>query len=197
MTSPRRRARRTCELAGLGTAAEIEPDLAEWDYGDYEGQRSADIRKERPGWMVFRDGCPGGEMPAQVSDADRVIARLSATGRRRRGLFAWTIQRVLGRALDRTADYRSAAFLARPGVAQRTRLQPRPSRGGGLSRDGTPVPRSLPGGRQTSRWRDRRSGELGVDCLLLELARGSTAIPCAAPGSSSDSSCRVLRTYQG
>ena len=79
MTSPRRRARRTCELAGLGTAAEIEPDLAEWDYGEYEGQRSADIRKERPGWMVFRDGCPGGEMPAQVSlRADRVIARLSA-----------------------------------------------------------------------------------------------------------------------
>ena len=66
-------------MAGLGTAAEIEPDLAEWDYGEYEGQRSADIRKERPGWMVFRDGCPGGEMPAQVTlRADRVIARLGA-----------------------------------------------------------------------------------------------------------------------
>jgi probable phosphoglycerate mutase len=78
LTSPRQRARRTCELAGLGSMAEIEPDLTEWDYGEYEGQRSVDIRKARPGWMVFRDGCPGGETPAQVSGrADRVIARLS------------------------------------------------------------------------------------------------------------------------
>jgi probable phosphoglycerate mutase len=79
LTSPLQRARRTCELAGLGSAAEIEQDLAEWDYGDYEGQRSADIRKVRPGWMVFRDGCPEGEMPAQVAGrADRIIARLGA-----------------------------------------------------------------------------------------------------------------------
>jgi broad specificity phosphatase PhoE len=76
-TSPLQRARRTCELAGLGKVAEIEPDLAEWDYGDYEGQRPADIRKARPDWNVFRDGCPGGESPAQVSKrADRMIARL-------------------------------------------------------------------------------------------------------------------------
>ena len=79
LTSPRQRARRTCELAGLGPAAEIDPDLAEWDYGDYEGQRSVDIRKGRPDWNVFRDGCPRGEMPAQVSDrADRLIAHLRA-----------------------------------------------------------------------------------------------------------------------
>jgi broad specificity phosphatase PhoE len=76
-TSPLQRARRTCELAGLGDVAEIEPDLAEWDYGDYEGQRPVDIRRARPDWNVFRDGCPGGESPAQVSGrADRVIARL-------------------------------------------------------------------------------------------------------------------------
>ncbi len=76
-TSPLQRARRTCELAGLGEVAEIEPDLVEWDYGDYEGQRPADIRKSRPDWNVFRDGCPGGESPAQASErADRVIARL-------------------------------------------------------------------------------------------------------------------------
>lgn len=75
--SPLQRARRTCELAGL--VAEIEPDLAEWDYGDYEGQRPGDIRKGRPGWNVFRDGCPGGESPAQVTErADRLIARLRA-----------------------------------------------------------------------------------------------------------------------
>ena len=76
-TSPLQRARRTCELAGLGNLAEIEPDLAEWDYGEYEGQRPTDLRKARPEWNVFRDGCPGGELPAQISErADRLIARL-------------------------------------------------------------------------------------------------------------------------
>ena len=76
-TSPRQRARRTAELAGLGATAEIEPDLAEWDYGDYEGQRSADILSARPGWDLFREGCPHGETPAQVSArADRLIGRL-------------------------------------------------------------------------------------------------------------------------
>jgi len=80
-TSPRQRARRTCELAGLGQQAEIEPDLAEWDYGDYEGKLSSDIRKSRPDWNAFRDGCPNGEMPAQVSArADRLIAALGTTG---------------------------------------------------------------------------------------------------------------------
>ncbi len=78
LTSPRQRAIRTCELAGLGQGAEIEPGLAEWDYGDYEGKRSADIRKERPDWTIFRDGCPGGEMPSDVAlRVDRLIARLS------------------------------------------------------------------------------------------------------------------------
>jgi broad specificity phosphatase PhoE len=78
-TSPLQRARRTCELAGLGDLAEIEPDLAEWDYGEYEGLRPVDIRKTRPDWNVFRDGSPGGDSPAQVSErADRLIARLRA-----------------------------------------------------------------------------------------------------------------------
>jgi broad specificity phosphatase PhoE len=78
LTSPRQRARRTCELAGLGATAEIEPDLSEWEYGEYEGRRTVEIQKEWPGWNVFRDGCPGGEMPAQVSGrADRLIARLA------------------------------------------------------------------------------------------------------------------------
>ena len=76
-TSPRRRARLTCERAGLGDRAAIEPDLAEWDYGAYEGRRSADITRERPGWSLFRDGCPGGESPEDVSDrADRLIEKL-------------------------------------------------------------------------------------------------------------------------
>jgi broad specificity phosphatase PhoE len=77
LTSPRQRARRTCELAGLGTVAQVDPDLAEWDYGDYEGKRSAEILTERPGWNLFRDGCPNGESPAEVSErADRLIARV-------------------------------------------------------------------------------------------------------------------------
>jgi len=81
LCSPRQRARRTSELAGLGAAVETAPDLAEWDYGDYEGLRSADIDKGRPGWIIFRDGCPGGESAAQISDrADRLIAGLQNIG---------------------------------------------------------------------------------------------------------------------
>lgn len=77
LTSPLKRALQTCEMVGLDKAPEIEPDLAEWDYGDYEGQCSVDICKNRPGWNVYRDGCPHGETPAQVSGrADRLIARL-------------------------------------------------------------------------------------------------------------------------
>src|SRR6202035_4457842 len=77
LTSPRQRARRTCALAALTPVAEIESDLEEWDYGDYEGQCSVDIRKNRADWNLFRDGGPRGETPRQVSDrADRLIARL-------------------------------------------------------------------------------------------------------------------------
>ena len=81
-TSPRHRAIRTCELAGLGAVAEVEPDLAEWDYGDYEGLTSVAIRRRRPTWSLFDDGCPGGETPTQIGQrADRLIARIrGATG---------------------------------------------------------------------------------------------------------------------
>jgi broad specificity phosphatase PhoE len=76
-TSPMQRAQRTCALVGLTAVAEVEPDLAEWNYGDYEGLRSQEIRQARPDWNLFRDGCPQGETPAQVSDrADRLISRL-------------------------------------------------------------------------------------------------------------------------
>ena len=75
--SPLLRARRTSELAGLSEGAEIEADAVEWDYGDYEGRRPADIRKDRPDWNIFQDGCPRGESPAQVSErATRLIERL-------------------------------------------------------------------------------------------------------------------------
>jgi len=78
-TSPLERARRTCELAGFD--GEVDPDLAEWDYGEYEGLTTPEIRARRPGWELFRDGCPGGETAADVAArADRVIARLRAAG---------------------------------------------------------------------------------------------------------------------
>jgi probable phosphoglycerate mutase len=80
-TSPLRRAARTCELCGLGARAETLADLVEWNYGDYEGIKTADILRARPGWQLFRDGCPGGETPDQIgARADRVIARLRAAG---------------------------------------------------------------------------------------------------------------------
>lgn len=79
LTSPLQRAARTCELAGFGGRAEIDRDLVEWDYGVYEGRRTAEILAERPGWQIFRDGCPGGESPQEVgARADRVVARVRA-----------------------------------------------------------------------------------------------------------------------
>ncbi len=77
LTSPRLRARQTCTLAGLGATAAVEADLAEWDYGDYEGKQAAEILGSRPEWNLFRDGCPHGATPAEVSDrADRLLGRL-------------------------------------------------------------------------------------------------------------------------
>ena len=76
LTSPLKRARDTCELAGLGLAAQIDNDLMEWNYGEYEGLTSREIREKSPGWLLFADGCPGGETPEQVGHrADRIILR--------------------------------------------------------------------------------------------------------------------------
>jgi broad specificity phosphatase PhoE len=81
LTSPRARARDTAELAGLGDRAEVDEDLAEFAYGDYEGRTTAEIREERPGWSLWDDGAPGGETAAEVGRrADRVIERALATG---------------------------------------------------------------------------------------------------------------------
>jgi broad specificity phosphatase PhoE len=78
-SSPLQRAARTCELAGFGARAEVDRDLVEWDYGDYEGRTSAEIHAERGDWQLFRDGCPRGEAPEQVgARADRVVARVRA-----------------------------------------------------------------------------------------------------------------------
>jgi broad specificity phosphatase PhoE len=76
-TSPLQRAAHTCELAGFGAVAEVDPDLVEWNYGEYEGLRGDEIRAKCPDWEIFRDGCPGGESPAQVAArADRVVSRV-------------------------------------------------------------------------------------------------------------------------
>jgi len=79
LTSPLQRARETCALAGLGVRAEIDRDLMEWNYGEYEGLTPKQIHAKASGWMIFRDGCPSGESPEQVgARADRVIAKVRA-----------------------------------------------------------------------------------------------------------------------
>jgi broad specificity phosphatase PhoE len=82
LTSPLARALETCRIAGLGDSAQLRDELMEWDYGEYEGRTTPEIREERPGWTLWRDGVPGGETPADVGvRADRVIAELrSADG---------------------------------------------------------------------------------------------------------------------
>jgi broad specificity phosphatase PhoE len=81
LTSPQQRARETCALAGLGDRAEVTDSLAEWDYGEYEGRTTAEIREEVPSWTIFSHGAPGGETAEHVSErADRVLARAEAAG---------------------------------------------------------------------------------------------------------------------
>jgi probable phosphoglycerate mutase len=76
-TSPLKRVKRTCELAGFGDVAEVMPELVEWNYGDYEGLKTVEIHKARPNWHLFRDGCPSGESPAEVGErADRVVKKV-------------------------------------------------------------------------------------------------------------------------
>jgi broad specificity phosphatase PhoE len=80
-TSPLQRASKTCELAGFGAVAQVDPELLEWDYGRFEGKLTRDIVKERPGWELYRDGCPDGESPEDVAArADRFIARVRGIG---------------------------------------------------------------------------------------------------------------------
>jgi broad specificity phosphatase PhoE len=82
LTSPLRRAAETCRLAGLGDVAETWPDLMEWDYGEYEGRTTPQIRAERPGWTLWSDGAPGGERAEEVGvRADRILAEARASGR--------------------------------------------------------------------------------------------------------------------
>ncbi len=129
LTSSRRRARRTCELAGLGAVSEVEPDLTEWDYGEYEGQRTVDIREGRPDWNVFRDGCPGGETTAHVSDrADRLIARLLALSGNIALFSHGQFGSVLAARWIGMPNPRRAAFHAQRRIAQHSRLRTPPPR---------------------------------------------------------------------
>lgn len=131
-TSPRQRARRTAELAGHAHAI-VEPDLAEWDYGDYDGQRIEEIRAARPDWDIYTDGCPRGESPAQITArADRLIARLAALSGRVAAFSHGHFGRVLavrwiglplGQAKHFAIDTASYSVLDRdPGRAHRARI---------------------------------------------------------------------------
>ena len=96
LTSPLQRARRTAQLAGFGEIMRVDVDLTEWDYGAYEGRRSADLRAERPGWRLFADGCPGGETLAAVGErAEYVIERIRALGGDVLVFAHWDILRIV------------------------------------------------------------------------------------------------------
>jgi probable phosphoglycerate mutase len=129
LTSPRQRAQRTCELAGFASQARIEPDLQEWDYGDYEGQCSVDIREARPDWDVFKDGCPNGETPLQISErVDRLIAKLSVL-EGNVALFSHGQLRVRpGSKMDWGPSYPGSTFRARRGFVEHSRPRGRSSK---------------------------------------------------------------------
>ena len=96
LTSPLQRARRTAQLAGFGASMQTDDDLTEWDYGAYEGRRSADIRAQRQGWRLFEDGCPGGKTLAAVGvRAERVIERIHALAGDVLIFAHWDILRIL------------------------------------------------------------------------------------------------------
>jgi broad specificity phosphatase PhoE len=135
LCSPMQRARETCELAGLGDTAVIDPDLVEWNYGEYEGLTPRQIHEATPGWLIFRDGCPGGEAPEQVgARVDRVIARARAAPGDV-ALFAHGhVLRVLVARWIGAARRRRAALLARYGHPVHARLLPRHTRREGLER---------------------------------------------------------------
>jgi hypothetical protein len=155
LCSPMQRARETCELAGLGNVAVIDGDLVEWNYGKYEGLTPKQIHETASGWLIFRDGCPGGEAPEQVGRTGRPRDRPSACGRRRRSTVCARPRAArTGSALDWPARGRRATFSAGYGHPLHPRLLSRRTRREGLER----TPYRLAGGDQ-QRGRDRE-GEL-------------------------------------
>ena len=118
-------------MAGFASVAKIDPDLVEWNYGDYEGRTSADIRKTRPDWKLFRDGCPGGESIADVgARADRVVARLRALDSEVLLFSSGHFLRSVGGALVRARRIGRMLFVSEYGVAKCGRLRARQRRPG-------------------------------------------------------------------
>ncbi len=134
-TSPLQCALKTCTLAGYRDVAQIDPDLVEWDYGQFEGRRTAEIVAERPGWQLFRDGCPGGESPQQVAArADQVVARARRAGQRV-AIFERAFYPGLGSSLAGTrAHLEQPLFRTQHGQPECARLRTRaiPSRDSAL-----------------------------------------------------------------
>jgi broad specificity phosphatase PhoE len=120
LSSPLQRARRTCELAGFLGVAKLDPDLVEWDYGDYEGRRLAQIHRERPEWELFRDGSPGGESVLQITQrVDRVMSRLRAV----KGNILIFFQRACAARARRAVDRRRRITRAQPGAGPNRRMR--------------------------------------------------------------------------
>lgn len=119
LTSPLQRARRTCELAGFGARATIEPNLSEWDYGLYEGRSTDDIHRERPGWSLFRDGVPGGETILQVAARARAVIERAVAADGDVALFAHGhILRILAACwLGMSPDSAQSFFLGTAGIS--------------------------------------------------------------------------------
>jgi probable phosphoglycerate mutase len=114
-TSPLRRAAKTCELAGFGAGAEVDPDLTEWDYGRFEGKLTTEILAERPGWELYRDGCPGGESAEDVAArADRFIKRVHGIGGEVLAFSSGHIIRMIAARWHGMAPVFGRVFFCRP-----------------------------------------------------------------------------------
>jgi probable phosphoglycerate mutase len=114
-TSPLRRASKTCELAGFGAGAEVDPDLTEWDYGRFEGKLTSEILAERPGWELYRDGCPGGESAEDVAArADRFIKRVHGIGGEVLAFSSGHIIRMIAARWHGMAPVFGRVFFCRP-----------------------------------------------------------------------------------
>ena len=111
-TSPLQRAHRTAQISGFGNAI-VDADLVEWDYGQYEGMKTADIQKKKPGWNLFKDGCPGGETFVQITArVDRMIAKIRAVGGDVLLFSSGHLLRVLtARWLNRPIDLGGALYI--------------------------------------------------------------------------------------
>jgi len=114
-TSPLQRAAKTCNLAGFGSAVEVDPDLIEWDHGNFEGVLARDVRREHPGWELFRDGCPGGESPQEVAArADRFLARVREIGGDVLAFSSGHIIRMIAARWNGLAPAAGRVFFCRP-----------------------------------------------------------------------------------